>query len=68
MNEESKKASMTAAERMRRMRQHRKVEASISLADAATPNASSQTMNVDIEIELIECCKIQADETSRIEI
>ena len=45
------------------MRQRRKVEASTSCADAATPNASSQTTNVDSEIELMECYEIQADET-----
>jgi hypothetical protein len=42
INEESKNAPITAAERMRRMRQRRQVEASTSRADAATPDASSQ--------------------------
>jgi hypothetical protein len=36
INEESKNAPMTAAERMRRMRQRRQVEASTSRADAET--------------------------------
>ena len=40
MKEESKKAPVTAAERMWRMRQCQKVEASTSCADAATPNVT----------------------------
>jgi hypothetical protein len=39
--EESKKAPMTAAEQMRRMRQRRQLEVSTSHADPATPDASS---------------------------
>ena len=31
--------------------------------DIATPNASSQTTNVDSEIRVMECYEIQADET-----
>jgi hypothetical protein len=38
--EESRKARMAAAERMRRMRQRRQVEASTSSADATMPDAS----------------------------
>jgi hypothetical protein len=64
INEESKNAPMTAAERMRRMmQQRRQVEASTSRADAATPDASSQAMDVDSQIEPMECDEIQADET-----
>jgi hypothetical protein len=37
---------MTAAELMWRMRQRRRVETSTSRADAATPDASSQAMDV----------------------
>jgi hypothetical protein len=55
INAESKNAPMTAAERMRRMRQRRQVEATTSRADAATPDASSQAMDVDSEIEPMEC-------------
>jgi hypothetical protein len=40
--EQLKKASMTAAERMRRMRQRRQVEASTSRADAAALDGNSQ--------------------------
>ena len=54
MNVEPNKAPITAAERIRRMRQRRKIEAGTSCADATTPNASSQTMNVDSETELME--------------
>jgi hypothetical protein len=57
--EELKKALITA-ERMRRMRQRRHVEASTSRADAATPDASSQAADVDSEIEPMECDEIQA--------
>jgi hypothetical protein len=63
INEEFKNAPLTAAERMRRMRQRRQVEASTSRADAATPDAISQAMDVDSEIEPMECDEIQADET-----
>jgi hypothetical protein len=45
------------------MRQRRQVEASTSRTDAATPDASSQAMDVDSEIEPMECDDIQADET-----
>jgi phage/plasmid primase-like uncharacterized protein len=61
--EKSKKAPMTTAERMRRMKQRRQVEASASRAEATTPDASSQAMDVDSEIEPMECNEIQADET-----
>jgi hypothetical protein len=44
------------------MKQRRQVEASISRSDAATPDASSQAVDVDSEI-LMECDEIQADET-----
>jgi hypothetical protein len=54
---------MTEAERMGRMRQRRQFEVSTSRADAATPDASSQAMDVDIEKEPMECDEIQADET-----
>jgi transcription elongation GreA/GreB family factor len=50
INEESKNAPMTAAERMRRMRQRRQFEASTSRTDAATPDASSQAMDVDTDV------------------
>jgi hypothetical protein len=58
INEESKNAPMTAAERMRRRRQRRQFEASTSRADAATPKASSQAMDVDSQIEPMECDEI----------
>jgi hypothetical protein len=48
INEESKNTPITAAERMRRMRQRQQVEASTSRADAATPEASSQAMDVSL--------------------
>jgi hypothetical protein len=54
---------MTAAELIWRMRQRRQVEASTSRAEATTHDASSQAMDVDSEIEPMECNKIQADET-----
>jgi hypothetical protein len=42
---------------------HRQFEASTSRVDAATPDASSQTMDVESEIEPMECDEKQADET-----
>jgi hypothetical protein len=54
---------MAAAERMRRMRQRRQFEASTSRADAVTPDVRSQAMNVDSEIEPMECDEMPADET-----
>ena len=44
------------------MRQRRHFEANTSRADAATPDASSLTMDVDSEIEPIECNEVQAYE------
>jgi hypothetical protein len=44
---------MAATERMRRMRQRQQVEASTSRVDA-----SSQAMDVDSEIEPMECDEI----------
>jgi hypothetical protein len=45
------------------MRQRREVEASTSRADAVAPDGSSQAMDVNNEIEPMECVEIQADET-----
>jgi hypothetical protein len=61
--EESKKAPMTAAEWMRRMRHRQQLEASTSCTDATMPHASSQAKDVDSEIKPMECDEIQADET-----
>jgi hypothetical protein len=45
------------------MRQRRQVKARTSRADAATPDASSRAMDVDIQIHPMECDEIQAYET-----
>jgi hypothetical protein len=61
--EESKKAPMTAPEQMRNTKQRRQVEASISRSGAATPDASSQAIDVDSETGPMECGEKQADDT-----